>query len=272
MQSIKISVITPTSNSAATVEKCVKSVASQNFSLYEHIIVDNVSRDATLEIIKKVYQEAGRSDKLKIFSEKDAGISDAFNKGIKHAGGEIIVILNSDDYFLHENVFELSSAVFLDEKILFVHGNVFFNDEVYGSNVRRPLLCNVQTAMPYNHPGMFFRKSVYDEFGSFNTAFKYAMDFEFICKLTARIKNFASRGFYFTNEPMVFVSGGGASWVNEVHALHEVKSALQTYHLWNAEAKKAYAFRIVRVKLKNIFSTVGLTSLVKTWRNHKWQK
>ena len=94
-----ISIITPTFNSANAIQETVKSVISQTYGNFEHIIVDNESKDNTLDLIKNIYINAGIYEKLKIVSEKDDGISDAFNKGIANSSGEIIGILNSDDIF-----------------------------------------------------------------------------------------------------------------------------------------------------------------------------
>ena len=92
-----ISIITPTYNSEPTIQNCVQSILQQTYQDYEHIIVDNLSQDNTLGVIKQHYQKANISQKLKIISEKDEGISEAFNKGITAAKGDIIGILNSDD-------------------------------------------------------------------------------------------------------------------------------------------------------------------------------
>ena len=101
---MKISIITPTFNSEKTIEKNVESILKQSFKEFEHIIIDNLSHDNTLDIIKKLYKDSPLN--LRIISEKDNGISEAFNKGINIASGDILTILNSDDYYYSENVFE----------------------------------------------------------------------------------------------------------------------------------------------------------------------
>ncbi|MGE5409495.1 MAG: glycosyltransferase, partial [Clostridiales bacterium] len=94
-----ISIITPTYNSERTIATNVESVLLQKFTDFEHIIIDNKSTDKTLSIIESLYKKAGKANNLRIISEPDKGISDAFNKGIRNAHGEIIGILNSDDYY-----------------------------------------------------------------------------------------------------------------------------------------------------------------------------
>ena len=97
---MKISIITATYNSEEFIISNLNSVNSQTYENYEHIIVDNKSKDKTLEIVKK------NGKRLKIISERDDGIYDAFNKGIELASGDIISILNSDDYYSDNKILE----------------------------------------------------------------------------------------------------------------------------------------------------------------------
>src|ERR1035437_8279431 len=118
-----ISIITPTFNSKSSIEETVKSVISQTYSDFEHIIVDNLSEDNTLDLIKNMYRNAGIEKQLKIITEKDKGISDAFNKGIDNSSGEIIAILNSDDIFYDESILSLINSTLSQPGKLIVHGN-----------------------------------------------------------------------------------------------------------------------------------------------------
>lgn len=268
---MKISIITPTFNSEKTIEKTVNSILIQNFDDFEHIIVDNQSNDNSVLLIKDLYSKSKRQENLKIICEEDKGIADAFNKGISAASGQIVTILNSDDYYLCEDLFARVVEIFRDDNILFFHGDIFFSDEVHGSNVRKPLLCPITDAMPYNHPTMFFRKSLYDKFGMFDVAYKYSMDFELICRLEKNIIDFRNKGFYFDVTPIVFMSSGGASYKNELNSIHEVKRALIRYGFWNCRAKRKYFFRLMRIKFKGILSLLKLNSLIKFWRKKKWK-
>ena len=108
MEDLKISVITPSYNSARTIDDTLKSVAMQKGVNVEHIIVDGLSTDNTALIVKN-YPHISRFD-----SEKDKGIYDAMNKGIERAIGDIIGILNSDDVYTHPNVLANVSALFND--------------------------------------------------------------------------------------------------------------------------------------------------------------
>lgn len=267
---MKISIITPTNNSEQTILKNLDSVIEQTYTAYEHIIIDNLSKDHTVEIIEKVYQQNRIGEKLKIISEKDAGISDAFNKGIKHSTGDVIGILNSDDHFYDNSVFEKVAKEFNTKDILFIHGNIFFEDKLYGSNVRKPLHCQIQYAMPYNHPTMFFRKSVYEKYGKFDVSYKYAMDYEFICRLEKLIPDFRKKGIYIDGNPLTVMNAGGESWQNEIIGIKEVKRSLIQHGFWNLDGKFRYLNRIFRTRFKHILNIFNLNTVIKIWRNNKW--
>ena len=266
-----ISIITPTFNSERTIEKNAKSVINQTYKNFEHIIIDNQSKDNTISIINKIYKENNRADALHIISEPDKGIADAFNKGIKNAKGEIIAILNSDDRYFNNNVFQKVIEAFRDIDIIFVHGDVYFDDPVYGSNIRRPLLCPITTTMPYNHPTMFFKKEIYEKYGAYNKEYKYTMDYELIMRYEKRIPDFRSKGKYLKVEPVAVMHSGGASWKFETESIKEYKNALKEYDLWNFNAKKNYFLRIFRTRFKNILNDLHLNFIVKLWRKNKWE-
>ncbi len=268
---LKISLITPTYNSEKTIARNIHSIISQSYSNFEHIIVDNMSSDATLSIVKKLYSESGKFDTLKIISEKDNGIADAFNKGIKNSSGDIIAILNSDDWYYNENVLQKVVEAFSNPNVLFVHGDIFFEDFVYGSNRRKPLLCSIEKAMPYNHPTMFFRKTVYQGFGTYDVNFRYAMDYELFCRIFKKSPNFAEKGFYLQEFPLVYMSGSGASGKYEKETLKEVKKALSINSLWNFQAQYFFLLRFFRVQMKIVFTILHLHSLIKIWRKWKWR-
>ncbi len=266
-----ISIITPTFNSENSIEKNVKSIINQTYKNFEHIIIDNQSKDNTVSIINKIYRENNLLDSLHIISEPDKGIADAFNKGIRAAKGEIVGILNSDDRYFNNNVFKKVAEAFKDNETIFVHGDVYFDDPVYGSNIRRPLLCPITTTMPYNHPTMFFRKEVYEKCGTFNEKFKFTMDFELIMRYEKRIPDFRNKGKYLKGEPIAVMNSGGASWKYELESIKEYKNALKEYGLWDFNAKKEYFLRIFRTRLKKIFSSLHLNFIVKLWRKNKWE-
>jgi glycosyltransferase len=268
---MKISIVTPTFNSEAVISNNINSIVNQSYSDYEHILIDNESSDKTLDLAKKEYSIRNSTKNLRIISEKDNGIAEAFNKGINAANGEVIGILNSDDEYYDETVLERVATCFNDKNILFVHSNIYFDDPIYGSNIRKPLLCKVTTAMPYNHPTMFFRNEVYKQYGSFDTSYKFAMDFEFICRLSKSIIDFNNRGYYLGGEPLVKMTAGGASWANELDSIEETKRALKKYDFWNFDAKKNFFLKMLRTKIKYWLSAFKMEKVVTLWRKRKWE-
>jgi glycosyltransferase involved in cell wall biosynthesis len=266
-----ISIITPTFNSGSTITRNVESIIAQNYKEFEHIIVDNASTDDTLNKIKALYNNSGLTEKLKIISEKDRGISNAFNKGIKASKGEIIAILNGDDEYFDNSVFERVIKVFENNNILIVHGDVLFTDTLYGSNRRSPKDCPASGAILFNHPGMFVRKSVYTRVGLYEESFLVAMDTEFFYRLHKSFKNLKQISSYIGEIPIAIMNAGGTSWHKELTGIQEMKKALIINGLWNLTAKRVYFARILRTKIKNYLRLLNLHFLVRIWRHFKWQ-
>jgi glycosyltransferase involved in cell wall biosynthesis len=264
-----ISVITPTFNSEKTIIRNIKSIIEQNYNNFEHIIIDNLSTDNTLEAADKIYHENKIRSKLKITSERDEGIADAFNKGIKSATGEIIAILNSDDYYFDENVFDKVMREFENSNIQFVHGDIYFKDEIYGSNIRKPLSALMMKGLIYNHPTMFVRKSFYEKIGLFNTDYKFSMDFEFYCRIAKNSKP-DEISVYLKEKPLVQMTSGGASWNNELKSVEENEKALKLHGFWNKGGKNFIKNRRLNTNMKKYISKFRLFWVVKLWRKLKW--
>jgi len=208
---MKISLITPTYNSAATIARTIDSVMAQNYSDLEYIIVDGLSSDKTAEIVRAYQNKIN----IKFVSEKDSGIYDAMNKGIKMASGEVIGILNSDDFFADDKVLESVDAEFADKNINGVYGDIqYFSADVnktsryWRTGEYQENKLNNGWTIP--HPALFLRRAVYDKCGLFKTDFKIAGDYEFILRLLKihKIKlKYLSRVF-------VKMYDGGASGAN----------------------------------------------------------
>lgn len=175
---MKVSIITVCYNSSATIEDTIKSVLSQDYRDIEYILIDGGSTDSTLGIINK-YRDRITS----IISEPDEGIYDAMNKGIKNATGEIVGILNSDDFYEAKNVIsEMVSKFDSDTEIVF--GDlIFVKPENIEKVTRFYSLPNFKAWklrfgwMP-PHPATFIKKSVYDRFGLYKINYKISADYE----------------------------------------------------------------------------------------------
>lgn len=181
---MKISIITPTYNSATTLARTMDSVLIQNYPDLEYIIIDGASTDSTKETVVR-YQ-----DKLniKFISEPDKGIYDAMNKGIRLASGDIIGILNSDDFYDNSEVLQNVAGTFEDTAVDAVYGDIkYFGSDV--NKITRYWQAGEYTEAKFNngwmmpHPTLFARKSVYNKCGLYNTDLKLAADYEFILRL-----------------------------------------------------------------------------------------
>lgn len=179
-----VSIITVTFNSAATVGDTLQSVALQNHSNIEHIIIDGASKDHTLEVVKQYSHVA------QVISEPDKGMYDGLNKGIALASGEIIGILNSDDV-LHDttiiskivDAFEQDSSlesVFAD--IRFVSPKDRSKTTRYYSSARFDPSKFEWGYMPA-HPSFYCRKSVYKQYGTFQIDYQIAADYEWLTRV-----------------------------------------------------------------------------------------
>lgn len=182
---MKISIITATFNSGSTLCDTMRSVISQDFSDYEHIIVDGGSKDNTLEIVKGL--ETEYNGRLRWVSEPDKGIYDAMNKGIKMATGDVIGILNSDDFFSSENILSHVANEIADADA--VYGDIHFvNDNNLAKCVR---YYSSRDFAPWKmrlgfmpaHPSFYCRREVYLKYGLFDLDFKIAADFEQLLRL-----------------------------------------------------------------------------------------
>ncbi len=181
---MKVSIITISYNSAETIEDTIKSVVSQDYSNIEYIIIDGASKDATLSIVDKY------KDKIaKVISEKDKGIYDAMNKGVQNATGDIIGILNSDDYYYDTAVISEVVRLFELEKTDGLYADLVYVDRTDSDKIIRYWKSGnykpgkfLQGWMP-PHPTFFVKKEVYQNFGLYNTELRSAADYEYMLRV-----------------------------------------------------------------------------------------
>jgi len=180
-----ISIITPVFNGERHIQKCILNVISQNCPNLEHIIVDGGSADNTVEIIKSFAQEYPH---IRWVSEKDNGQSDAMNKGIRMAKGEILGFLNADDFYepdVLNRVLEMFAA--LPEPGLLV-GNCNVLDEngtlLYVNRPSRLQLREILSGSPFpvNPSSYFYHKSLHSAIGNYEASEEYAMDVDFLLR------------------------------------------------------------------------------------------
>lgn len=180
---MKISIITTTYNSAATIKDTLLSVNTQTYPNIEHIIVDGSSKDNTLDIVQKYGERVA-----KIISEPDKGIYDAMNKGINAATGDVIGILNSDDFFSSEDVVSVVAKFFSDNDMDALYGDIHFvssNDlnkmvRYYSSKIFKPSLFRFGF-MPA-HPSFYMKRECYKKYGLYSLDYKIASDYDLLIR------------------------------------------------------------------------------------------
>ena len=221
---MKISIITPSFNSEKTIEDAIKSIIGQTYKDIEYIIIDGGSKDKTLEIINK-YQ-----DKVsKVVSEKDRGLYDAINKGIKLATGEIIGNLNSDDVYENNRVLELVTETFEKTKC-----DVCWGDLVYVKKDNLNKITRVWKSSEFKtgkfktgwhppHPTFFVKREIYEKFGVFRENFKIAADYELMLRL---LEKHQVKSSYIPQTLVRMREGGKSNWKSILNVL---KANLECY-------------------------------------------
>lgn len=175
---MKLSVITAVYNRKDTIVDCLRSLASQTYSDYEHIIIDNQSSDGTSDIISK-----NMSEKTKHFIEYDDGIYDAINKGINVAQGEYIMLLHSDDILLNNAL-----SIIFDQIKNSEYDAVFFEVDVISSRLKRRFLTRffhpnlLKFGIMPAHTGAIIKRKVFTEIGLYDNSLKISADFEFFIR------------------------------------------------------------------------------------------
>ena len=203
---MKVTIITITYNSGKTVEDTLKSVATQSYQNVEHVVVDGASKDNTLEIVKAF-------PNIKLLSEPDNGIYDAMNKGVAMATGDIVGILNSDDFYPNNDIIQKVVDTFNSKKVDSIYGDVKFVSpkdlnkvtRYYSSSKWNP----EKFAYGYMpaHPSFFVKRECYEKFGNFKTDYKISSDYE----LLIRFLYVNKISYHYLAEPLVTMRMGGAS-------------------------------------------------------------
>jgi len=173
MDMATISVITPTWNSAETIEHCLQSVANQSYPSKEHLIIDNDSTDETMAIVRSY---ADTYSHIRILSEKDSGIYDAMNKSLPLCRGDWVYFLGSDDTLYDTSVFK-DIAIELEEGIDIIYGDVILDG--LGKRYGGLFSSNRLRWMNICQQAVFYRKSLFDIVGAFDTKYRISADWDF---------------------------------------------------------------------------------------------
>jgi len=186
---MKVSIITVSWNSAKTIEDTIQSVVNQTYKDIEYIIIDGLSSDGTMDIVNKYKDQISV-----IVSEKDSGIFDAFNKGVKLATGDVIGILNSDDFYTSADTIEKVVNVFVEKNVDSVYADLVYVDAVDTNKISRYFQGGEYNRRKFEngwmppHPTFFVKRYAYEQYGQFNTFMKIANDYELMLRFLYKFK------------------------------------------------------------------------------------
>lgn len=216
---MKISIITVVWNNKETIKDAIDSVLDQRYKDIEYIIIDGASNDGTVEVVHSY------GDKItKFVSEPDKGLYDAMNKGIQLATGDVVGILNSDDFYIDEFVIEKVAKIFEEKEVDSLFADLVYvkpdklNKVVRYYDSSNALPSKFQYALYPAHPTFFVKRWVYEKYGLYKTDYKIAADFD----LMARFLYIKRISFYYLKEPIIKMRIGGAStslnsiWINSI--------------------------------------------------------
>lgn len=245
----KISIITITYNSEKTLEQTIQSVVGQDYNNIEYLIIDGGSTDKTLDIVERY------RDKISfVISEPDKGISDAFNKGIFYATGEIIGIINSDDIYLPGALKAIADS-YSPEIDVYRGNTVIWNEATKTKISVKPTM-----SFPLNkrikyvcHPSTFVAKKAYEKWGGFQEKFRYQMDADLLYRFYCNHAKFK----YVGQDLAVFKLGGATSdkWQKKLKEVYWTVvdnggSKVVAYH-------KCFKFGFYQMLKKCLFKVIG---------------
>ena len=247
---MKISVITAAYNSALTIADTLRSVADQTHHDVEHVIVDGLSKDNTVSIVSQFPHVAICR------SEKDKGIYDAMNKGLVLVTGDVVAILNSDDFYENEFVLEKVSKAFEDPSVQVVYGDLVYIDPTKNNRITRYWRAGNYTSKSFHygwmppHPAFFVRRQVYQQLGNFNASLTCSADYEIILRMLLKHRLKA----VYLPETLVRMREGG---ISNATFRHRWRANREDRKAWQLNGLKPYFFTLYLKPFRKIFQFVN---------------
>lgn len=223
---MKVSIITIVYNNRDTIADAIDSVLSQTYPDIEYIVVDGLSKDGTIDIIKSY------GDRISTFvSEKDAGLYDALNKGVRLATGDVIGFLHSDDIFYNDNAVASVVEAFAQNKTDSIYADLVYVDRQNPEKVIRNWKSGEYRHSSFKngwmppHPTFYVKKDVYQKLGLYNTTFKSAADYELMLRYLYKHKISTA----YLPEYLVRMRVGGKS---NVTLKNRIRANKEDYQAW----------------------------------------
>jgi glycosyltransferase involved in cell wall biosynthesis len=248
-----ISIITVVYNGVSTLEQTIFSVINQTYKNIEYIIIDGGSTDGTIDIIKKYEKHLAYW-----VSEPDNGIADAFNKGIKKAAGDLIGLINSDDY-LFLDALSIVSKYYVKNRNQIISGALRLENPKRCDKIWQSTLKNIDIEMTIAHPATFVPKQFYELYGGFDIAYKVSMDYDFIYKMISN-----NVDFNIIPDILITMRSGGMSARNSKIGLKENYLIQQKYNK-NFSIFKALSYickRKFQIMAINLCDKIGIGKII----------
>lgn len=236
---MKVSIITVAFNAEKTIEDTIKSVLSQDYDNLEYIVIDGNSSDGTLQVVNQY-----KSGIQTIISEPDKGIYDGMNKGVNYATGDIIGILNADDFYTHGEVISKIVAQVQKDNADAIYANLKYVDAEDTTKIKRKWVSGAFKRKKFlngwmpPHPTFFLKKEKYDQFGGYSTELKSAADYELMLRML--YKNEVKTTYL--NDFIISMRVGGVS-----------NSSVKNRVNANKEDRKAWEMNKLKPKFYTIF-------------------
>ena len=238
-----LTIITVVLNGEKYIEQTIDSVFNQRYKNIEYIIIDGGSTDNTLNIIEKY------SNKLDYWqSEKDQGLYFAMNKGISLAKGELIGILNADDYYSEDATTYVIDA-YIKTQADVLHGDILLITDK-ASERMKPDIHKMKEQPSIFHPTCFVKKTVYDDIGAFNTRYKISADYDFLLRCLTHNFSFYYIPYVLTN---FRVGGMSASCASNIEGYQIMKFHQTGFHI-------AVMWRGIKCYVKTFIKKILLSS------------
>lgn len=252
---MKISIITATYNSARTIADTLESVLRQDYGDYELIVKDGGSVDDTLEICRRYEPRFG--GRMRIIAKADKGIYDAMNQGIAAATGDVVGILNSDDFYAENHVLSMISDAMSNQSIEVVYGNLVFVESDNTDKIVRTWKGSQHTKGAFMkgwhpaHPTFYARKQCFDRYGVFDITYNVSADFE----LMLRFLEAHDCKSQYIDYCFVRMRQGGESTGSIKKIIEGNKNVLRAFKKNGLKTPKFYLIRRLAPKAINIIRT-----------------
>jgi glycosyltransferase involved in cell wall biosynthesis len=247
---MKVSIITVSLNAAKSIADTLTSVASQSYNNIEHIVIDGGSTDGTQDVISHFPHVA------RFVSETDNGLYDAMNKGLALATGDIVAILNADDFYIHTGIITKIVNCFKEDEVEAVYGDLVYVNTNFDKVLRTWKAGRYKPSKFYQgwmvpHPTFFVKRALYENLGYFNTSLKYAADYELMLRFMFKQQ---IKTFYIPETLVVMKTGGksNSSFKNRWTINREDRKAWAINHL------QPHLFTLILKPLRKLTQYINL--------------